>query len=168
MQNPSVSYATPGIYEVELSATDGTSTDVETKTGYVRVLADGGAAPILEGFESFTSLNNIPEWEVVDYGNNAKFEITTAASHSGTNGVKLANYGQPTGNFDELISTPVDLSSITSQTGMTLSFRYAYRKRTSGNNETLKVYVTNDCGDTWVPRKTLFGSILGSDISSSS
>ena len=47
---------------------------------------------------------------------------------------------------------------------MTLSFRYSYRKRNSGNSETMKVYVSNTCGETWVARKTLTGPILGSDV----
>lgn len=168
LENPTVVYNTPGIYEVELSATDGTTTDVETKTSYVRVLSNGGAVPVLEGFESFSTLDNLVEWEVIDYGNNAEWELTTSTGHTGAKSAKLANFGQSAGNFDELISEPVDLSGITSQSGMTLSFRYAYRKRNSGNSETMKVLITNNCGDTWVPRKTLFGDILGSATSSSS
>ncbi len=167
-ENPTITYDTPGIYEVVLSATDGTSTDVETKTGYIRVLANGGAAPILEGFEGFTTLDNVTEWEVIDYGNNAEWELTTSTGHSGAKSVKLANFGQAAGNFDELVSEPVDLSGITSQSGMTLSFRYSYRKRNSGNNETMKVYVSNTCGETWVARKTLTGPILGADVTTSS
>jgi PKD repeat protein len=168
LANPTVVYNTPGIYEVVLSATDGTTTDVETKTSYIRVLGTSAAAPVLEGFESFSTLDNLIEWEVIDFGNNVGWELTTSTGHTGAKSVKLPNFGQSSGNFDELISEPVDLSGITSQSGMTLSFRYAYRKRSSGNNETLKVLVTNNCGDTWVPRKTIFGDLLGSATSSSS
>jgi PKD repeat protein len=166
-ENPSVTYSTPGIYEVELSATDGTTTDVETKTAYVRVLAGGGAAPILEGFESYTTLNNVQEWEVINYDNNAEWELNTQTGHSGSKCVKLANYAQPSGTIDELVSASVDLSGITSQNGMTLSFRYAYRKRNSGNNERLRVLVSNDCGESWVPRRTIFGDLLSTQTSSS-
>ncbi|XOV66020.1 MAG: zinc-dependent metalloprotease [Fluviicola sp.] len=167
-ENPTVTYNTPGIYEVELSATDGTTTEVETKTAYIRVLANGGAAPVLEGFEGYSSLNGITEWEVVDYGNNAEWELTSSTGLNSSKSAVLPNFGQSSGNFDELVSEPMDLSGITSQTGMTLSFRYAYRKRNSGNDETMKVYVSNTCGETWVARKTLTGPILGSDVASSS
>jgi PKD repeat protein len=166
-ENPTITYDTPGIYEVELSATDGITTDVETKTSYIRVLANGGAVPILDGFEGYSSLDAITEWEVVDYGNNAEWELATTGLSS-TKSAKLPNFGQSAGNFDELVSEPIDLSGITSQTGMTLSFRYSYRKRNSGNDETMKVYVSNTCGESWVARKTLTGPILGSDIVSSS
>ena len=74
---------------------------------------------------------------------------------------KLNNYGQTAGNVDELLSAPVDLSVIASGSGVvTLSFRYAYRKRYSGTDEWLKVFVTNDCGDTWSQRKTIHGDLL--------
>lgn len=168
LENPTVTYNTPGIYEVELSATDGTTTDVETKTAYIRVLAIGGAAPVLEGFEGYSSFNGITEWEVIDYGNNAEWELTSTTGLNSSKSAKLANFGQAAGNFDELVSEPIDLSGITSQTSMTLSFRYAYRKRNSGNDETMKVYVTNTCGESWVARKTLTGAILGSDVATSS
>lgn len=167
-QNPSIVYNTPGIYEVTLDATDGSNTDLETKTSYIRVLSAPTWIPFLEDFEGLQTLVNIPQWEVIDWGNNNAFELTASAGHTGTNSAKLANFGQPAGNFDELVSIPVDLSSITSGTAMTLSFRYAYRKRTSGNDEWLKVYASNDCGDSWVPRKTLHGDLLGTGVASNS
>lgn len=167
-QNPSVQYDTPGLYEVVLDATDGSVTDGETKTGYIRVLpATGTWIPFLEDFESLTTLDGV-QWEVRDYGNNAEFELETNVGHTGSKSAKLPNYAQSAGNFDELISAPVDLSSITSQTAMTLSFRYAYRKRNSNNDEWLKVYASNSCGEAWVPRKTLHGDLLGSTVSTSS
>ncbi|MCR9170996.1 MAG: M43 family zinc metalloprotease [bacterium] len=167
-ENPTVTYNTPGIYEVEMTATDGTTSLTETKTGYIRVLANGGAPPVLEGFENYNSLDNITEWQVIDYGNNAEWELTSTTGLNSSKSVVLPNFGQTTGNMDELVSEPIDLSGITSQTSMTLSFRYAYRKRNTGNDETMKVYVSNTCGETWVARKTLTGPILGSDVSSSS
>lgn len=164
-QNPSVTYNTPGLYEVTLVATDGQSSNTETKTAYIRVLPESAWIPNVEGFEAYSTFDNNAKWEVVNPGNNAKWEVTSSTGHSGANSAKLPNFGQGSGNFDELISSPVDLSSVTSQTNMTLSFRYAYRKRSSGNSETLKVFVTGDCGETWAPRKTLFGDALGADVS---
>ena len=167
-QNPSIQYDTPGLYEVVLDATDGSVADGEIKTGYIRVLpATGTWIPFLEDFESLTTLDGV-QWEVRDYGNNAEFELETNAGHTGSKSAKLPNYAQSAGNFDELISAPVDLSSITSQTAMTLSFRYAYRKRNSNNDEWLKVYASNSCGEAWAPRKTLHGDLLGSTVSTSS
>jgi len=77
----------------------------------------------------------------------------------------LQNFGQPEGSIDELISGPIDLSSLLSTETVTLSFRYSYRKRASANYELLKVFIRKDCNDTWVVRKTLSGSALSSLIS---
>ena len=78
------------------------------------------------------------------------------------------NYGQSGSNTDELISSGIDLSSLAPTDAVTLSFRYAYRKRISSNTEWLKVFISKDCGDNWVQRKTLSGNSLSSLTSSSS
>lgn len=164
LENPTITYNTPGLYEVELTATDGTTTDTETKTAYIRVLANGGAPTILEGFESYTSFNGVTEWEIVDYGNNAEWAIETSAGLNSSQSAKLANFGQSAGNMDDLISEPTDLSGISAANGVTLSFRYSYRKRNSNNDETLRLLVSNNCGETWASRRTLTGPLLGTDI----
>jgi len=162
-QNPTVTYSTPGVYEVTLTATDGTTTDAEVKTQYIRVLPPSSSLPFFEGFESYTTLSNLTNWEVVNVNNNNAFDITTTASHSGSKSVKLTNYGQSGTPVDELIASPVDLSGVAANGGVvTLSFRYANRKRTSADNECLKVFITSDCGDTWVQRKTICGTQLSS------
>jgi PKD repeat protein len=166
-QNPVITYNTPGVYEVSLIATSGTSSDTETKTGYIRVLPSSATIPFFEGFENYTSLNNLTNWEVYNPNNNNAFAITNSTSHSGSQCVKLTNFGQTGANSDELISSAVDLSGVASQGGVvTLSFRYAYRKRSSSNVEWLKVFITNDCGSSWVQRKTISGSQLSSLVSS--
>jgi len=160
-QNPSVTYTTPGLYTVVLSSTDGTTTDVETKTSYIRVLPASATLPFLESFESYSTLDNLTQWEIYNPGNNNKFSLETTAGHTGTKSAKLVNFGQVAGGTDELISSPVDLTSATS---VTLSFRYAYRKRVTGNIEYLKVFLTKDCGENWVQRKTLSGNSFSSIV----
>lgn len=154
-QNPTVSYATPGTYTVTLTATDGSASDVETITNYITVLPAGGEAlPYFEGFETITALASSTRWFIYNSGGNG-WDVTSAAAHSGSKSAKLTNFGQGTNNIDEMISNTIDLSSINSTTGMTLSFRYAYRKRTSTSADYLRVYLTNDCATTWDIRKTL-------------
>lgn len=161
-QNPVITYSTPGLYEVTLNATDGSNPDTEVKTGYIRVLPASINYPVLEGFESYSTLDGIEEWQVVNPGGNQKWEITSTGLGS-TQSARLMNYNQPLGGLDELVSAPVDLSSISGS--MTLSFRYAYKRKNSSDDDYLRVYVTNDCGDSWAIRKTLHGFQLSSDIS---
>ncbi len=164
-ENPVITYNTPGIYNVTLEATDGVDTETTLMVGYVRVLTSGAGLPHREGFEQSTTLQNTAWWEVVNTGGNAQWEVTTAAAHSGSKCATLQNFAQPSDNEDELVSSRVDLSTIDVSTGVTMSFRYAYRKRASSNNECLKVFISGDCGDNWAQRKTLCNVALGSDIS---
>ena len=165
-QDPVVTYDTPDLYEVTLSATDGPNTDTETKTAYVRVLPSPSIVPIMEGFEGFTTLSNIEEWEVINEGGNASWELTTATGLNSANSARLLNNNQAIGTIDELVSAPVDLSGITGS--MTLSFRYAYKRKNSSDDDYFRVRVTSDCGDSWATRKTLHGFQLTSQTQSSS
>lgn len=164
-QNPTVTYTAPGTYSVTLEVSDGTNSVSETKTSYITVLPQSVAAPFSEGFEDVASLPS-SDWYVSNPGNNAAFQITSSAGHTGTKSARLGNFGQPAGNIDDLISAPFDLSGITD--GMTLTFRYAYRKRSSANDEWLRVFAAINCGETWAQRRTIKGDNLSSLIATSS
>ncbi len=165
-QNPSVTYNTPGTYAVQLQATDGTNNNTANVPAYITVLPAGGNLPYYESFESSLNLNS-PNWFVYNAGGNA-WSVTNTAAKTGTNSAKLTNFGQTTGQVDELISGPVDLSSINSGTGVTLSFRYAFRKKTSANNDILKVYLSSNCGDIWDIRKTLTAATMSGSATATS
>jgi PKD repeat protein len=160
-QNPQVSYDTPGIYTVTLTATDGTSTQTETKTQYIHVLPKFGNLPFLETFENYTDLFNTPNWEIVNPTDFISFQIGTTGLSSAKSAY-LNNYNSNGSQSDELISAAVDLSSITSSA--TLSFRFSYRKKATANFESLKVYLSKDCGVSWAQRKTLTGSQLSTIV----
>lgn len=167
-QNPQIQFLTQGFYNVNLYVSDGTLNDTELKNNYIKVTSTISALPFVEGFENFTTLANVDDWSTFNPGNNNTFEISTSASHSGSKSAVLNNFGQSAGNSDELISSPIDLSSVLPTENITLSFRYAYRKVNASNNEWLKVFVSNDCGETWAQRKTMQGNQLSSLSSSSS
>ncbi len=166
-QNPSVTYSTPGVYQVSLTSTDGVSSDNETKVSYIRVLPVSTGIPYYEGFEAYSSLTN-SDWTVRNMNGNNAFELESTFGLSGSKCVKLVNYGQVGNNIDELESGSLDLSSLASTDIMTLSFRYAYRKKNTADDEWLRVFVSNNCGSTWTQRKTLHGSTLSSLTSSTS
>jgi PKD repeat protein len=164
-QNPTVTYNTAGTYTVTLEATDGSTSATENRTAYITVLPEGATLPFMEGFESYSNLNNSP-WMVNNPGNNAAFQIDNTVAHTGDQCVKLANFGQSAGNIDELISQPINLSSITDD--MTLSFRYAYRKRSNSNEEWLRIFVSNDCGQNFSLRRNIRGNQLSNIVETSS
>lgn len=162
-QNPTVSWSTPGTYVVTLTATDGSSNDDYSIT--FTVLPDNEGLPYVEGFEGISSFSGSTRWFIDNPGNNSAWSVTNTAGNSGSNSAKLANFGQAVDNIDYMTSGAVDLSSITSQTGATLSFRYAYRKKTAANTDVLKVYLSDDCGSSWDVRKTLSANTMSGGTS---
>lgn len=167
-ENPIITFDTPGMYDVQLTASDGTNNDAETKVGFIRVLGAPSSIPYWEGFENYTTLNNLPNWEVFNAPSNNTFIVESNFGHSGAKCARLNNFGQAASNIDELTSSNIDLSGINATGTVTLSFRYAYRKRTSSDYEFLKVFITGNCGENWAQRKTLGGSQLSNQVASSS
>ncbi|RYM35477.1 T9SS type A sorting domain-containing protein [Brumimicrobium glaciale] len=164
-QNPTVTYNTPGTYAVTLTATDGSTSKSVTENSFIKVLPLNTSLPIVESFEGLSNFNG-SFWTVGNHNNNAKFDITTTAAYTGSKSVVLKNFGQSAGNIDDMASSPIDLSTVTTET--TLSFRYAYRKRSASNDEWLRIFITNNCGENWTQRKTIRGNALGSITSGSS
>jgi PKD repeat protein len=164
-KNPQIQFNTSGIYSISLVVSDGVDSDSEVKNSFITVLPASQSLPYFEGFEAYSALANTSNWLVVNTAQNSQFEITTSAAHSGSKSAKLLNYGQFGLNKDELISAPIDLSTLDPLTeNVTLSFRYAYKKRDAANDEWLKVFISSDCGDNWVQRKTLHGGQLSSSV----
>jgi len=166
-QNPLVSYDTPGTYSVTLEATDGATSDTELKTAFIHVVPAALDIPVLEGFETYSSLNGLAEW-IVDNPNGNGFEIANTGLNS-SKSARLMNFNQTVGEIDELIASPVDLSGISQ---VTLSFRYAHKRRNTTDSDKLRVYVSNSCGETWAIRKTIslssFSSVQGTSFTPSS
>jgi PKD repeat protein len=158
LKNPTITYTTEGEFDVKLVVSDGEFTDSILMTNYVKVLPQAGSLPFYEGFETYTNLTNNPIWKVINPQNNQTFQIRDGVANSGTKCVFISNYSQSGSNIDELVSSQIDLSSITEN--VTLSFRYSYRKRPTVNSEKLQVYTSSDCGLTWNLRRTLSGTLL--------
>ena len=167
-QEPSVEFIASGSYDVSLEVTDGVTTDTEVKSAYIAVIPQPNALDLIEGFENYTSLGATDQWSVYN-PSGFGFDVIDGVSRSGWRSARLLNFAQSPGNSDELISAPVDLSVIDAATeSITLSFRYSYKKRYDSNDEWLKVFITNTCGETWVQRKTLHGNQLSALAQNSS
>ncbi|MBI3136128.1 MAG: T9SS type A sorting domain-containing protein [Bacteroidetes bacterium] len=168
--SPTITYNTPGVYSVSLQATDGSTTLTNTKTNYIIVHSDpGDAPPYFEGFETLTSFPDNDRFTLVDDDGDEAWEITNTASTSGDKSVWLNNYAAAqTGTLDAFMSGPIDLSGVDPADPIVFNFRYAYRKRTTDNDEWLRFYISKDCGQTWVLRKNIHGSSLSSINSSTS
>lgn len=166
-QDPKIKFLTLGNYQISMQVSDGTLTQTEIKNQYIRVLPASQTLPYWEGFEGISDLNSTLNWSTYNAENNSTFEIAQTTAYTGTHSVKLGNYGQTGLNTDELLSAPIDMSSIDAVSGnVTLSFRYAYRKKLADDVEWLRVFVSDDCGDSWQQRKSIHGNTLSPYTSS--
>jgi len=159
-QNPIITFNTAGIYDVSLEVTDGVSTVSTTASELVIVLANPGEnLPYSEGFEDYVSLPDNQNF-LIENESGYAWNITATASYGGNQSIKLRNYAQASGTIDEIISGTIDLSGVPSTEAMVFNFKYAYKKRTSNNDEWLQFYISKDCGETWALRHNLHGDQL--------
>ncbi len=167
LQNPYITYNTPGTYTVTLVASNAAGTDTETKTALITV--ENGTATyqngIDESWESITVPNS--DWSVVNTENDgATWQQSTAAGYTGTKSMRVNNFNNNvSGNTDELISPTFNLDTLCSPT---LNFRLAYRLAATGNNDKLQVFVSDDCGNSWQQRYSKSGTQLSSTVQATS
>lgn len=167
-ENPTVCYASSGFQDVALVVTNSAGSDSTYFSDYI-YLQTAMELPYHEGFEDMTTFNGQDEWLVLNPDGNQSFHITTSATYSGARAVRLSNYNQNQGDIDALISGPINLSVLDpASDNVTLSFRYAYVRKSSADDDFLRVSVRGGCDANWVLRKTLHGSFLSPIIVSSS
>ena len=168
-ENPVVTYSTPGVYDVTLEVSDGSSTETKSITNHIVVFDNTGESlPYHQGFESLTSLPDYDNMLVENNDGGQAFDIYTGAGSSGLKSARLANFGVDNGTSDAIISPTIDLSSLTADDDLAFTFDIAYKRRSSGNDEVLKVYVSKDCGETWALRKNVDDDDLGETVQSTS
>jgi len=143
---PSITYNTPGIYDVSLSVTNGTDFISTTKSSYIVVQSEGDAMPLFESFENFDFASE-KYWNVINNDQGNTWTPVDFVGYSGSSSLKMDNYsGNGDGNKDQLISPSLDLSEMQSAA---LTFRLAFAQRSTTSTDALKVYVSNNCGETW-------------------
>ena len=157
-RTPSVSYAQPGTYDVELHVTNASGTDIIVRPGIVKVFPNPGqvVAPVSESFESITFPGN--GWSIENTGITNGWSLTALAGATGSRSLRLINQsGNPSGSVDAFLTPTFDFSGIS---GAQLSFKYAFAAKNSSDSSVLKVFVSNNCGVSWQPRLTKIGAAL--------
>ncbi len=160
LKNPVVLYNSSGNFNVTLIVSNGITTDTLIKNNYITTIAQ--ALPLIEGFESisFTPIN----WKNIDGGNDSKiWQRTTSASGYGV-GVACVCFSNYTtsnvGQHDELRTPVLDFYPYSDAW---LYFDVAYHPYSLTEYlDTLEVIVSTDCGASFTPVYTKYGSELSS------
>lgn len=152
---PTVTYATGGSYPVTLTVSDGAASITATRQNVISVLdVPGRPVPFSESFETATQPADIG-WRVNNPDGDNGYTISNAAAFTGTKSIRLLNTAGMAGRIDQLFTPTMDLSGATE---INLSFRYAYARRTATSADQLRVFVSNNCGQTWSLRGQLFAT----------
>jgi PKD repeat protein len=158
---PTITYSTPGTYDVSLTVTNGSGSVSETKTAYIIVnhsTAQYANSIYSEGFEAAAIPNTDFNVKNLDAASNTWQQTATAAA-TGTKSVRLMNSASYVGHVDELIGPSIDMTQIAGTTP-TLTFKVAHAQKTSTSADKLQFYVSTNCGESWVLRKALTGASL--------
>ncbi|MEM7037953.1 MAG: M43 family zinc metalloprotease, partial [Bacteroidota bacterium] len=139
--NPSVTYTTPGTYDVTLTVTNSLGNANTTVVGYVTVVS-ATPPPVAEGFES-----TLPsDWQVSNVDGQGTWDFTSAAASSGSQSFWVNNWDYNANGTSDFLSTR--LVDLTNYGSGALFFDYAYQ-RASFEFDTMRVWCSSDCGETW-------------------
>ena len=146
-------YQLPGVYDVSLTASgDSINFITETKNESVVVMNYlGDQLPYYQGFENVNF--NAPEW----ISNDLNWSITDEVSYNGSYCLKLQNQGLAEGTQQTLESKTLNLSD---SSKAYFTFKYAYARKNSSNNDFLRILGSYDCGKTWATRKIIYTNQL--------
>lgn len=142
-QNPQVQFSSAGTYVIQLVATNTLGSDTISTS----VEVGGLPLPFTENFESPATYNR---WAVDNPDNDITWTITAVSGNGSTQAAGIDNYNYSASDavsqLDDLTSPPLNLTGYTTAT---LTFDYAYRQYGSSYTDSLAVYVSSDCGNTW-------------------
>lgn len=153
-QNPTITFTEEGTYNVTLSVSAPGGNGSLTKNSMVYVF-DGTAQESFYEYEDKFDSNPITtgRW-LLPYAITpaSGWEETTQSFYSSPNAVMVDNYNATAGQVYNIVSPSYDFSQVPQP--VTLSFKYAYAKRNNNNFDVLKVYLSSNCGQTWIVRGT--------------
>jgi PKD repeat protein len=148
--NPSVIYQTPGKYQVSLTVQNGYGTDVETKTAYLEVLPaiSTGYPSFEEGFENGdpTVVSGFSHLSP----STTRFAVTDKAAYTGSNSyvAKITTNSSP-GAVYSFTTKSFNISELPSSVSPRFTFYCSYIQPNVNLAETLRVFISTDCGGTF-------------------
>lgn len=153
--NPTVVYDNPGEYSVTLNVSNAQGGDSYSQTNYITVLPGTAEINSYFSFEGFEE--TVEDYLILSDGFGSTWEETNT-SFTDDRGIYLNNFsGNPLGSQDEFQLPSVNLTNMNDPD---LFFRVAYKQRTGGAADNLRVYASRDCGESWSLRYNKTGASL--------
>lgn len=146
-KNPAIKYSQSGTYTATLKVSNPAGTDVTSKQVTIKVLPSISdfKSPVTEGFETINLANN--GWTVNSDAKGIQWKKTTSAAYNGSNSLYINNFSGTANTLYYFTIPPVDLSTAKEPK---MKFRLAYVQESSTTSEFLRVYVSMDCGKTFL------------------
>ncbi|MGB0428008.1 MAG: M43 family zinc metalloprotease [Flavobacteriales bacterium] len=152
-----VNYDQAGEYEIGLTVNTLDGSQYSTnETNYITIINTENALEpgVYEDFESPLLVDQpTQEHSWLRYYDNQAWELATNTGFNSSKSYRIRTSDFEEGEVSILQLPAIDLSSSTS--GTKLHFKYAYKKRFPFTEDKLKIYVSKNCGKTWIPREIL-------------
>lgn len=165
LQDPTVTYATPGTYDVTLIASKNGVADTVVYSNYITALApmNGTGLSWIQSFKS--NLYPPTGIDIVNYDKGITWEITSDASWSNQYSIRIDNFSNTNhGSADELVLPFFDFTSGEPDSILRMTFRYASARTPISFSDQLHVMLTTDCGQSWINVLTLTDSALSTSF----
>jgi len=147
-QNPVVTYANSGVYNVTLVTGNNFGNNSLTATNYVNVGSNAQELIFFEDWEANSP--TLPFWGVSNPDNGLTWSLfTTSGNLSGTRsiGMRFFTYQNAIGQRDYLVSPKLNFSN---NSNIEMSFSHAHRRYSQNQTDSLIIKVTTNGGNTWV------------------
>ena len=162
-QNPVVVYNTPGTYSVSLTATNANGSNTLSQANYILVLNNIGVLPLAEDFEAATfPPSGFYLYDDANDGFNWTRDTFASGFGNGTASMMFNNYSYNVpGTHDAFRTRLVDFSNSSPAPSMT--FDVAYSPYDATLSDTLNIYASSDCGNTFTQLYSKGGTTLSAD-----
>jgi PKD repeat protein len=156
MEEPTVVYSQPGVYDVSLTVYSNGQSQQITKADHITFLPDSSwPTPFWDWFEGNSNLEGMP-WSENSLDEDNRWEITEVASHSPGHSVWVDNWENDRLTVDELYGPSMDLSAASQ---MKLAFKYAFTNAVDApSGSKLQIQVSRNCETSWSTRLSLTGA----------